>query len=160
MADREQARIIHKNRRAIVKQRVAEGYLNPDNDPEYITRLNEANAEQTMDRDSPNDNPWETLQTSPDQDPHVSTQRVPRTVKGRGVNQPVVVQGALPINGQSAETRVMSVSSRQRLLKPLQPIERQKARSRKGIADEADDIKAQRQRFAIRESMEKRGGDV
>ncbi len=128
------------------------GSVNPDpeSDPDYLARLNQANLSQTESSTPSPDNPWEPLPRSMDHDPDLPAQHLPRVYRGKPRNQIVGSQGTLDAGKKK---RVMSaISSGREMTKP-QPIER----GRLGTTSPADRQKAAQQRHEIREDMEKRG---
>lgn len=136
-----------------VKQKVAEGKLDPFEDPETQEQIRQANLDQAPQVGEEGYDSSVPLPRSPDQDPESPALFLPRKPYGRRTNQPVVTQAALE-GGTKKE--VLSRKDRSRDLKQAQPYER----GRLGIDNPQDNQEANQQRHQIRQDMRKRGEDV
>lgn len=92
----------------------------------------------------------------PDQNSEGKGPRFRRKVDGKFVRQAPVQQGTLPSEEKPFEDQIMSTNSGKRKLKQPTPIERQILRADRREVDTTDDKMANRQRWAIKRSKERK----
>lgn len=150
---REHAKNQHKAKVERLRQKVADGLLDPYQDPETIATIDKANLDQASISQHSDDNPWKPLPRSADHDPDSPAHHLPRKPYGKPVNKVVGTQGELEGGKKPV---VLSRTGRVSELKGPQPYER----GRVGQDSPKDQQRANQQRRAIRQDMRERGEDV